>query len=1589
MDGMRPDAIKPPHTSPSPSRHGVGASDPVHAAYRSGEASDAPAPRDVALLGQGHGTTAAVPTNESLPPAQVSSGFAERADSLPRDPDPRSSGNAPACLTILEEPSPTPVTRPGPSLLSVTGETPAVPDSAGSVDADAAFLKKFGSRNRAGLGVLLTPPRGHLSPEIRRAQEYLETLVTDLAGPSLRGCRMRVNLYSGDSLNAFMERLDGTRHDDPNREPARRLFDAEDGRRPVYELGITLGALRQLGSEEELKFVLGHELGHFKERHVEEGSTLDRQAYEVVADSLAFDAMVASGASPQGGLRLLERLFEGKASDDVQSALDGLRAGLESHHQEGVRLALAQAKVRQLQESHPELPETSEQTPLPDFIQVAAAPRGDDPAGRASAVSKMADLAETCMRAAQGGKHEEHEVPRLRPDDVSQALLAGLDRIDRSNATGTEKLDAALTYFGLLRGGTSGTLELQAGARWALTNAFARYMREGGTPEAFLDHAKRNVTSRVPARWEALLEPDLIQSLEPLATRHPEVVALYRDLPATVARVRGKQEWGDLGETTRLVGRLRELEGLPGASEGSPPSLLRTQLRDSTVSTLEACLNARPSTLETAGPALMLLSEGTGSSPLNRAVDGVIGRHLDRVTAVRAGELETLLREAVTPEGQKSWKTQEAVFRLSSLGRLLPHRPLQSDEEQRVRPALLSFLASSANQFGHEVPPLDLSTKPELLRTLTSLATAPERTDQERKDVTAFIFSNLPSTTLPRRGAASEALNDLGRQVTPSLDRSELLRLMRETPEPAPSRGSATQEHWFHRLATPLSLLARDPEASRRLASELRFDDIRQMTGELSRRIDGVLGSVTGKSGYGVRVPLKLGGEAPRVLLDGLVASQNQAPSAETWHEAVTDLLTLSPQCLNGRPEQRRALEGHLLSHLDLLQGNALEEWLRKPHVTEILSSTELARQLSRLALPDEGQAGREGRHADPWTLRNQVSHISGSFQMQEKHPVAWSRFREQLAERAQMQPRELGIVFDEVSPTGLTTRASGLSGEIRGLSALVGATRTRPPSEQLDMVDYLMGRREMPPEFVSELDHDLQGKSQGGVNVLLTDLLEDARSRLVGAEPSLRTLVATSLLAGPNSLLASQEGRDVLLDRILSGVSPERKGLARHLAGALLESQGSSQALAVGFLQAQSETSGTPLSEGATLAQLFRAYGVPGTKFMQYLAFTGDFAEFRKDFESSQDSADPPTHLESLELIRHYFGDADWRSEWEVLGLKGSGSVNVAVEYHDRYAGENRIVTMSRENVENRANVDFRGIERFLERLTAQPDDRDKYGYLLGLCGVIKKSVSLEFDRQAAFDMQKSVQPLYHRNVNGWDVRTVDALEYKKGAILMEKAPGVSARRMLEEDPFTYQSAMRALAQVETDVLLGMDERGRPWPAALPANPDFHNGQVLIDPENRRVTLLDFGQAVQISNQERDYGIDLLGVLSGQAFSAAESAAILSKRGGVVVSEADLAGIIDRKEPMDRFVRTLAMMTEKGAEVPLPVVHWVLGVHRQRVLGEQIGQSIEPTLKNLLVTRRLGGNLALHNIGRVAKRAFWEAVEHVGEGTRFLHGTP
>ncbi len=68
------------------------------------------------------------------------------------------------------------------------------------------------------------------------------------------------------------------------------------------------------------------------------------------------------------------------------------------------------------------------------------------------------------------------------------------------------------------------------------------------------------------------------------------------------------------------------------------------------------------------------------------------------------------------------------------------------------------------------------------------------------------------------------------------------------------------------------------------------------------------------------------------------------------------------------------------------------------------------------------------------------------------------------------------------------------------------------------------------------------------------------------------------------------------------------------------------------------------------------------------------------------------------------------------------------------------------------------------------------------------------------------------------------------------------------------------------------------------------------------------------------------------------------------------------KNDKMARFVRLASGLNQRGFQVPLSSIHWVLAVNRAVKLGKKIGVPLEASYRNLLLTTKVGLSLKTYN---------------------------
>ncbi len=745
-------------------------------------------------------------------------------------------------------------------------------------------------------------------------------------------------------------------------------------------------------------------------------------------------------------------------------------------------------------------------------------------------------------------------------------------------------------------------------------------------------------------------------------------------------------------------------------------------------------------------------------------------------------------------------------------------------------------------------------------------------------------------------------------------------------------------------VLAPLAFLGEDRAARESFTGQLTLESFQNLLGQVEEAVQRAQ-SLRTIAGVGKKE--LIGVAAGRVVLEGLLRGAASEKGLDAWYGLASRSIELCAPALEAGGLRRR-LGSELWERMQDLSPEQRSRWLRREHVASLLPSS----RTEEILLAELSPSPAEPVEA----LAEKVSRLDQEFRLRETRPALYSRLRDQVCRQARLQPATVDTVFPPDSRDRLEL-ASQLAPQVAGLSALLAVTRQRPAAEQLATIEYLMGRQQEAPAFLEELDNQ-----QGYLPI--SEIIEEVREQLNEADLGLRVLVADSFLAGPSGILRSEGGKDLLLSHFLKSVRDSDADLVQRMAGALLKAQGDTDSLALAVVFGQKSRDGQPMSQGEMLSSFFDAYGVPGVKLKQYLAFTSQFEEYKDAFGAAQDNSNPLGPYQTLKLLKDRFGER-WPANLEVQGVIGSGSVNVAVRLRDRDTGQEQVVSVTRPDIEATTRHDFARFQDLLKQLTQHPEDKEKFGFIAGLLDIISDSIDLEFDKEAALKVQQMAFHTYQHQINGWNVRSIDAFRAESGGLFMELANGVSARKLKEQDPEAYESAMSAMHEAEVRVLRGLSRPGQVRPKPLFANPDFHDGQVLIDRDTKSVTILDFGQAVPISNEEREAALDLITVF-GKADSARAGTRRLNERffakGGTPLEVSEVEAVLGREKLMGRFIHLLSLLSRHGAEVPISSVHWLLGLNRQISLAQNLEQPIEGDLKVMVGGHKFGLPLSVAN---------------------------
>jgi hypothetical protein len=1414
-------------------------------------------------------------------------------------------------------------------------------------------------------------------------------------------------------------------------------------KRPIYRMAVNAGMLNALETEDELAFVLAHQterlLDHVKldpdnteKLDPATRSFVDSREMQAAADKAAVERISKAGFNPRAALKALTTLYSLNPIDYPENDLKrALLAAAHDHEAEGMRVGAVQAEVENyVRRGDPTA--SQEMKPLPAHLKLDVRPQYDKPvddieahkANYQSLAEKLATDETPGWMFRDGFAPREHFLIQQNGGDrldKEVALLSAAQHLDQlEGKTSQQKVDGLLRLMLSL---PHSTLTDEAFSNESLKQLHGILAKHGSDwkPETFFNSLKsgrrslhftfvnnlvydRNfqemtggalpgLAEAVPMAWltrsDDEPQPNYLPSLVrknhqddretwPLAQGIDKAMLDYLSTldPTSMVNETGRTGLSKASEYANELFGLKEPKADFKARLREAGSLLADKAGESRENKARIRLRlplSEPTKVSKFLEAFGETESWKEFSPEFERDLRVLLKDLATISVQQPGfvsadgevpafapELERLFVENI----KDAATSEEQAIGLTNLARhIVPSRRVRAHSPRRewLGEAARLLAKDGMNDVLKQISEPDQSqhsgTISQALRTAYSLA-AEDLPDTSTPSLRALNERVQAEEFVPRREDYRSDGEYRAAQRRYSSAQSELRKTLRPI-VPIESRG----------VLGKLALLGFDSELSEKLVSGMGQDSFERLLrgAEQAQERHQITTAL-----YNDEDKIDVGADVGGFLMDGFLAVQKEVKSLDAWYDLATRSIDFSKGGLEARVGTKKKLGDNFVQRLETLEKKELREWLGKEKSLELLS----AEQSSSLLLKCLGEDCAPG--VDPKVLSQRVSDLEKQYKLIDEYPVAYVELRDKVAEKAQLQPSTVDTVFPEVVK-GVTETSQVYREHARSLSGLVALARERSPEEQLDTIEYMMGRLEDMPAYLEEASEDQNFAP-------LRQSLETTRQDLLEADSQTRVMIANSFLAGPSGVLRTEQGKEAVIHHFLKNLKPENKELAEKIARGVLYSHGEADTLAVAFIlgqlpeepkEGQDPGKSGQLSEATILNRLFDAYGVPGIKMKQYLAFTSEFKDFKDAFEDAQDASMPLNYYQVLKLVQNRFGD-EWPKDLKIDRVLGSGSVNVAIRYRNEESGKREVVSLGREDIEESTKYDFDRFNKLIGYMTQTPEDKEEFGYILGLLGLINDSVALEFQKEQAMGVQQAAFRTYRHEINDWEVRSIDAYRVENLGLFMEEAKGKTARKTYQNNEELYKEAMDAMAAAEFGVLRGVDSSANWRPKPLFANPDFHDGQVMIDEESKTVTILDFGQAVPISNEDRVGGLDLMTII-GKVDSAKAAAKRLNKRyfpENPVITPEILEPILEREERMDCFIHLLSTLSRSGADVPISSVHWVLGMNRQMALAEKIGDPIDSAVRNLIINHKAGLPLSTFN----ASYDGWDGPEKIGE---------
>ncbi len=576
--------------------------------------------------------------------------------------------------------------------------------------------------------------------------------------------------------------------------------------------------------------------------------------------------------------------------------------------------------------------------------------------------------------------------------------------------------------------------------------------------------------------------------------------------------------------------------------------------------------------------------------------------------------------------------------------------------------------------------------------------------------------------------------------------------------------------------------------------------------------------------------------------------------------------------------------------------------------------------------------------------IQKTLRKLNDELSLDVEHVEVYLNFRNEIVVHYNIQPHELQLVFIE-DHRSKTEKILGFSTGIRYLSATCAVVRSKEFEDQTLFINYIMGRTHTLPDWITEAHNEILAFSNSSYGLI--GPLMNLRADLQFRSSIERAFVLNCILTGTGGMAQTEVGQKLILDELTQSVSEDKIEIATDIYNALIKTDGYNCSLFISYVLAQKSTS-DKISETQILGALLESFGVPGQKLAQYLAFTNKFKSYYESFKDFQDNVSPVNQYDLLNLIVDKF-KTTWPKNRIVKKLIGSGTVNLAVIFEDTDSQQKGVLSILRKGIEFKTKKDFERFSLFIKELNKTGDGKKYFSFIEGLVQVINDSVHLEFDKSNAFKMQTLAYELYPQTKAS--INTVSPRSFLDHSLLMDFAPGSTAKTIFENDLKKYKQAMGEVLNAEWDILTGLLKPNVSSHLTAFANPDLHDGQIIIDHDQTRI--IDFGQAVAINKEDCQVGYNLLKIISGQLSTSAAFDVFKNQLNIDFenVSLDEFTEVIAFNEPMERFVHLISLVGQKNKFIPISSLHWVLAMNRLHQLSQKIDVSLKTKIAELYLT--------------------------------------